>query len=358
MGRKRLPGCLLICKSLLVFCLLLLQLDAALGENENINDAVKNDDDSNVNSDSNLNAKAHPELAINDKDPGVAPIPIEDKNENPDAAPKVTMTKQEMIVAAAQRAQEDASTKKEDLTVEDHYRFDYDNFDPEAGYNPENYYVGEREDYEDEDLESGFHMDDFTPDHVLSFPVESGREECFFSDVETVPLKLRGAYFVSGGGALDINMKVAIVRVANANANNNVEQVLKQYAGKSENVFSLSATEKGQYSFCFNNPSSRYGEKTVTFALNVGKRQIHKEHAKGEHMVRLANTLHESRRTLHELEGEAHFLQERTRRHMLIQDSTEWRVAWYTVFESLFMFAITIGQVAYVQRLINQRAWV
>jgi len=40
---------------------------------------------------------------------------------------------------------------------------------------------------------------------------------------------------------------------------------------------------------------------------------------------------------------------------MQTQDSTSWRVVWYTVFESFFMLAVTCAQIIYVRRLIDQR---
>lgn len=85
---------------------------------------------------------------------------------------------------------------------------------------------------------------------------------------------------------------------------------------------------------------------------------VEKGYAKAQHVTSLSSSVKDLHKTVIELEAEQLFLKQRTTRHMLTQDSTEWRVAWYTVFESVFMFVITFGQVWYVQRLINQRVWV
>lgn len=96
--------------------------------------------------------------------------------------------------------------------------------------------------------------------------------------------------------------------------------------------------------------------KLIHFMFREGLKA--KGYAKAQHVVSLKTTVKDIHKTVIELEAEQKFLKERTSRHMMTQDSTEWRVAWYTVFESAFMFAIAFGQVWYVQRLINQRVWV
>lgn len=46
--------------------------------------------------------------------------------------------------------------------------------------------------------------------------------------------------------------------------------IIGEMSGKSEDTFGYVLTRKGQYSFCFENPS--YQEKVVTFAINVIRR--------------------------------------------------------------------------------------
>jgi hypothetical protein len=76
------------------------------------------------------------------------------------------------------------------------------------------------------------------------------------------------------------------------------------------------------------------------------------------HVTPLENAVRSTSKSLQEMVAEQEFLKLRTRRHIATQDNTEWRVTWYTVFESVFMVGITLGQVFYVQRLVNNRQWV
>jgi len=203
---------------------------------------------------------------------------------------------------------------------------------------------------DDMDAKVGFHMDDFSPSHVFTFQLSSS-EECFFEDIILAPIQIRGAYFVSNEGNMDVNVKVSFVNKENRGN----EETLFQKHGSTEDVFSVVANHKGQYKFCFSQRSSS-STKHVTFAIHVGLRK--REHALKTHVTPLQEAVAGCHRTLNELVSEQNFLLARTTRHMLTQDSTEFRVAWFTIVESIFMISVTLGQVFYIRRLINNRQWV
>ena len=222
--------------------------------------------------------------------------------------------------------------------------------------------VGLSGDQDDLDIEEGFHMDDFAPSHVLSFEL-SGRRECFYSDITAaeytrLPVKVRGSYFVDsprGPGGMRFEF-------AKLNPHTMKEEKPALFASrdKEEEVFETAALQYGTHSLCFYGPSGGDSEsRIITLALHVGVRRP-REHARKAHMTPLENSVRSTHRTLGKVVAEQNFLKARTARHMSTQDSTEWRVMWYTVFESLFMIAVTAGQLVYVQRLVNRRAqrWV
>lgn len=213
--------------------------------------------------------------------------------------------------------------------------------------------LGEEDSYyrnDDLSMEDDFHMDDFSPSHVLTFPVPGGQDECFFERVAASQIKLRGAFFVSTGGSMDIS--VVITRLGLQDGND-LELFSKPAAN--DGIFSVTAERAGEYSFCFDNRHSS-AEKIVTFALHVGVRTP--EHANQESVTPLEVSVRSMHHALEDIVAQQNFLLLRTKMHMEAQDSTEWRVAYYTVFESGFMFAVTLGQVLYVHRLINNRQWV
>ncbi|GBG34379.1 Transmembrane emp24 domain-containing protein [Hondaea fermentalgiana] len=211
---------------------------------------------------------------------------------------------------------------------------------------------GTEDEYDDEDLESNFHMDDFSPSHVFTFPLER-YEECFYEEITTVPIRVRMAYFVASGNSQKVNVRVAHTG-RKGDAHGGQEKVLHEQTGKTEGTFSTIVREAREYKFCFSNPSGQ--KKHVTFALHVGVRK--REVAKGAEITPLEEAIRAAHHDLNDLVAEQNFIVSRVRRHMLTEDSIEFKVSFYTIVESTIMLGITLAQVFYVQRLINQRAWV
>jgi len=203
--------------------------------------------------------------------------------------------------------------------------------------------------YGTEDVESDFHMDDFSPSHVFTFQLDR-YEECFFEDIAEAPIRIRGAYFVVSGSSQEVDVEVALVK----NANRGLEDVLIRHSGRNEGTFNTLAQTPGQYKMCFQNPSR--ARKQVTFALHVGVRK--REVARGHEISPLEDSIRSTHHDLKDLVSEQNFLITRIRRHMLTEDSIEFRVSFFTILESAFMLIVTLAQVFYVQRLINNRQWV
>ncbi len=231
---------------------------------------------------------------------------------------------------------------------------------------------GDDDNEEDEDDSiDGFHMDDFSPSHVLTFPLSHYSSECFYEDIfkerfpilptqgkSSLPVQLRGAYFVSAlansetgntGASLDIGVDISRME-STKNRRGSSDSYFTE-SGKDEGTFSVEADVYGTYTICFTNNGAN--DKSVTFALHVGNKK--KEHAKKEHVTPIEENVRRAHKALTEIVSEQNFLILRTQRHMQTQDSTSWRVVWYTVFESFFMLAVTIAQIMYVRRLVDQR---
>ena len=194
----------------------------------------------------------------------------------------------------------------------------------------------------DSDVEDEFHTTDFAPSHVFTFEVDRGKEECFYEEIANAPIKMRGAYFVSSAAQTAVTLTVKFE-----------DAVLKRLAGKSQDVFSHTAEKNGVYSFCFFGSSAT---EVVTFAIHVGVKVV--EHVNRDHLTPLENSVRSMHHAIRQLVAEQNFLVLRTKAHMETQDEMESRVAWYTIFETVFMASVTIGQVYYVRRLINNRQWV
>ncbi|KAL4451125.1 hypothetical protein ABPG74_021447 [Tetrahymena malaccensis] len=101
------------------------------------------------------------------------------------------------------------------------------------------------------------HMQDFIPDEMLTFEIESKKEELFMEDI-TVPTQMRGAFFVSYFSDEKIDF---IIRDPNKH------KVFHKF-NKREGIFNVNATTIGTYEFIFSNLRGK-DKKSVTFALDV-----------------------------------------------------------------------------------------
>ena len=211
---------------------------------------------------------------------------------------------------------------------------------------------------ENKDLSQGkrFHMDDFHPSHVLSFVLEPAEQSCFFEDITKTrfeskkAIKVRGAYFTASGGA-DLAIDFQVQR--QPNKPNAKPVTYFQETNKDEANFALKADQFGLYSFCFTNRNTI--EKTVTFAIHVGSKV---KKILPKHISPLEASTRQLAHTLADMRAEAKFLHLRIQRHIKTQDSIDWRVANYTIVESLILIGVTVAQVYYIKRLVNRRQWV
>mmetsp|Transcript_14478 Transcript_14478/g.25950 ORF Transcript_14478/g.25950 Transcript_14478/m.25950 type:complete len:261 (-) Transcript_14478:122-904(-) len=206
------------------------------------------------------------------------------------------------------------------------------------------------EDQADDHTAGKFDLDDFSPSHVLTFNI-AGKEDCFYEDIsQKVPILLRGAYFVSSEAGMDVSVKVSQIVGTGAQPKENV--LFSDYS-KSEGTFSITAKEAGTYKICFQ--SAKPG-KRVTFALHVGNRK--REQAKMHDVAPMEAVVRDCHTTLRNLVSEQNFLINAVHRQMITQDSTESNIGIYTIIESTVMLAVTVAQIYYIQRLINNKQWV
>ncbi|EAR92966.1 emp24/gp25L/p24 family protein (macronuclear) [Tetrahymena thermophila SB210] len=101
------------------------------------------------------------------------------------------------------------------------------------------------------------HMQDFIPDEMLTFEIDSKKEELFMEDI-TVPTQMRGAFFVSYFSDEKIDF---VIRDPN-------KHKVFHKLNKREGIFNVNATTIGTYEFIFSNIRGK-DKKSVTFALDV-----------------------------------------------------------------------------------------
>ena len=191
----------------------------------------------------------------------------------------------------------------------------------------------------------GLHMDDFNPSHVFTFELTKDLE-CFYENIENIPTPIRGAYFVSHGDKMDL-----FVIVKHFDEHKVQTEILRR-SSIGDGVFSFIAKVKGEYEICFGHGVG----KGITFAIHVGVRK--REPVTSSHVASLQDTLNDCRHILDDLVSEQNFLLSKTSMHMETQDDIESRVAWLTILESVFILCVTLAQIYFIRRMINNRQWV
>ncbi|KAL4490957.1 hypothetical protein ABPG72_008693 [Tetrahymena utriculariae] len=185
------------------------------------------------------------------------------------------------------------------------------------------------------------HMQDFIPDEMLTFEIESKKEELFMEDI-TIPTQMRGAFFVSYFSDEKIDF---IIRDPNKH------KIFHKF-NKREGIFNVNATTIGTYEFIFSNLRGK-DKKSVTFALDVhNTTETHLSHhdldpveKKLEHVASgIKDSLNEqrfsSRRQITQLES--------------IQ-SAHSRLLIFSVVEIAIVVLATAWQIYYIKKILDNK---
>lgn len=104
------------------------------------------------------------------------------------------------------------------------------------------------------------HMVDFIPTDLISFEIESNNKEMYYEIIEDAPIWVRGAYSVSTEDKAEIDFWIL---------NPRNKTTWKRHKRK-EGVFFFNATQKGVYSFAFNN--HRNSKKISSIICNSSRK--------------------------------------------------------------------------------------
>ncbi|KAG5518672.1 hypothetical protein PMAC_002641 [Pneumocystis sp. 'macacae'] len=174
--------------------------------------------------------------------------------------------------------------------------------------------------------------------------------ECFYTQVDEPGRKVAFYFAVRAGGAFDIDYRVT---------DPNRHVVFNGVREKQGDLF-FTAKYGGEYSFCFSNNMSAVTEKTVDFQISVGggrrgaDRQVENEaraqlpeRAEGVHEQTgmLEELLHKISGWLGGIRGAQKQLRLRESRNLSTVRSTETRIIWFSVAESVLIVGVSVVQV-------------
>ncbi|KAN0078245.1 emp24/gp25L/p24 family/GOLD domain containing protein [Tylopilus felleus] len=178
---------------------------------------------------------------------------------------------------------------------------------------------------------------------ALTTVIAPNERLCFYSDVDKAGEKIGFYFAVQAGGSFDIDFDIKDPN----------EKLLLDGQRERSGDYILTANTVGEYSFCFENDMSTLTDKLLDFDIMVESEPRREVAAKPgqvsdhtspieESIYRLNNMLMNIKRT------QRHFHTRETRGFSLVK-STQNRLFWYAVCESLAVVGMAILQVYVLQ---------
>ncbi|KAJ4472216.1 supernatant protein factor C-terminal domain-containing protein [Lentinula aciculospora] len=167
--------------------------------------------------------------------------------------------------------------------------------------------------------------------HMIDVP--AGKKECFFEDLHKQD-KMTVTYQVGGGGHLDIDFWLADPE----------GRLLGKQVKQSTGTLSITAEKNGRFEYCFSNQMSAIADKIVSF-------NVHGIIYVGEDDV-VAPIEREIRLLAHGLaavKDEQEYIVVREKTHRNTAESTNDRVKWWSVLQTVVLFAVVGWQVYYLK---------
>ncbi|KAF8638133.1 hypothetical protein AX17_002432 [Amanita inopinata Kibby_2008] len=174
---------------------------------------------------------------------------------------------------------------------------------------------------------------------ALTTPIAANERLCFYADVDKAGEKIG----VQSGGSFDIDFEIR----------DPIEKVILDGQRERQGDYVLTANTVGEYSFCFENDMSTLTEKLVDFDIMVESEPRREAPAKPGQIAEHTSALEESVFRLNGLlmnikRMQNHFHTKENRGFSIVK-STQNRLFWYAIFESLAVTAMAVAQVYVLQ---------
>jgi len=187
------------------------------------------------------------------------------------------------------------------------------------------------------------HITDFVPADMITFEVPARKTEIMYEDIVDTASTIKGAYFVSSSEDADIDFTII----------DPAQKLIFRRPGKNVGIFYFTPNATGTYTFVFNN-RKWIGNKQVTFALNTGK-GVNEDLVNPDQLTPMESQLREADRALRDIQTETRFAYKRQGTHYKTTEANHNKVFYVAVFESLAILAVTVWQVYYIKRLLDNR---
>ncbi|KAI0739480.1 emp24/gp25L/p24 family/GOLD-domain-containing protein [Daedaleopsis nitida] len=178
---------------------------------------------------------------------------------------------------------------------------------------------------------------------ALTTSIAANERICFYADVDKAGEKIGFYFAVQSGGSFDIDFEVKDPN----------EKVLLDGRRERQGDFVLTANTVGEYSFCFENDMSTLTEKLVDFDIMVESEPRREPPAKPSQIADQTSALEESIFRLNgmliNIKRTQKYFHTRENRGFDTVKTTQNRLWWYAVLESLGVIGMAVFQVYVLQ---------
>ncbi|CAG9330832.1 unnamed protein product [Blepharisma stoltei] len=186
------------------------------------------------------------------------------------------------------------------------------------------------------------HMVGFVPSDMVTFELPARGEEIFFENIDIIPSKIRGAWFITSKESKDVEFSILDPNM----------KIVFEKKKKPEAIFYFNAEQVGMYTFKFKN-TKVIQKHTVTFALNCGNSTD--EVLQSEHLTPLESQLVEIQKSIKDFQVDNQFAQLRQESHYRTVADSNRNVFIFSSLESLGVIAVSAWQAYYIKRLLDNR---
>jgi hypothetical protein len=180
----------------------------------------------------------------------------------------------------------------------------------------------------------------------ITVDVEPNSAECFFEDLKTGDtLSVSFEVGMGGNSKIDFSMLDAIGRV--------VQVAAQQNAG----FYTVTADRDGRYSYCFNNHVSDAERKSVSFYVHEDHRPK-KTDDRDKDSEPLQQELKQLSRNVQDIREHQDYIIRRERMHRRTAESTNDRVKWWSIIETVIVLGVAFFQVNYLKRFFEVKRMV
>ncbi|KZT35977.1 hypothetical protein SISSUDRAFT_968928, partial [Sistotremastrum suecicum HHB10207 ss-3] len=178
---------------------------------------------------------------------------------------------------------------------------------------------------------------------ALTTPIAANERLCFFADVDKAGEKIGFYYAVQSGGSFEISFDIKDPN----------DKILLDGQSERQGDYVLTANTVGEYAFCFTNEESTVTQKLVDFDIMVENEPRREASARpgqiADHTSELEESIVRLNGMLHSIKRTQRYFHTRENRGFSIVKSTQIKILWFGVLESLAIVGMAIGQVYILQ---------